>query len=222
MRAALIVAVAALAFAPQVPAAQAPAQAGPKVQIRFEPGGLVTLESRDATLREILAEWSRQGGSYFVGSERLPATPMTLQFASAPERDVMASLLRQAAGYVLGPRRAGSIGISSFEVVYILPTSNPSAGGYTPPPVTQFQQQITLGSPDDEIPPVGRGVGAPAPAPQPGPQPGPEYRPATPAGSGVAVPVIAIPSGGATPPPSTTPTPPAAGRGGNPPGAAGS
>ncbi|HXT71505.1 MAG TPA: hypothetical protein VN700_17245 [Vicinamibacterales bacterium] len=219
MRTALIVAVAALAFGTQLPgAAQAPvAQSGPKVQIKFEPNGLVTLETREATIREILAEWTRQGGSYFVNSERLSGPPMTLQFKSEPEKDVMASLLRQAAGYMLGPRRAGSIGVSSLEVVYILPTSNPSAGGYSPPPVTQYQQQITVGSPDDEIPPVGRGVPPPPPGPgaAPGPQPAPEYRPGTPAGSGVAVPVIAVPSGPPTTPPTPTPTP-NPGRGGNP------
>ena len=220
MRTALIVAVAALAFGTQVPgAAQAPAaQSGPKVQIKFEPNGLVTLETREATLREILAEWTRHGGSYFVNSERLSGPPLSLQFKSEPEKDVMASLLRQAAGYVLGPRRAGSIGVSSFEVVYILPTSNPSAGGYSPPPVTQYSPQITVGSPDDEIPPVGRGAPppTPGPGPAPGPQPAPEYRPGTSAGSGVAVPVIAVPSGPVTPPaPSPTPTP-QPGRGGNP------
>jgi hypothetical protein len=170
--------------------------------------------TREATVREILAEWTRQGGSVFVNSDRLAGGPMTLQFASQPETDVMASLLKQAAGYLLGPRRAGTIGVSSLEVVYILPTSNPSAGGYTAPPSMPYQQQIvTPGSPDDEIPPVGRGVLPPSPGPAPGPQPAPEYRPGTPTGSGVAVPVIAVPPATATPPP--------AGRGGNP-GSAGS
>jgi hypothetical protein len=226
MRAALIVAVAVVAFAPQLPGAaqsQAP-QAGPKVQIKFEPGGLVTLETREATLREILVEWTRQGGSIFVNGDRLAGQPMSLQFTSQPEKDVMASLLRQAAGYVLGPRRAGTIGVSSFEVVYILPTSNPSSSGYTPAPQVTYQPQITtVGSPDDEIPPAGRGTPPPTPGPPaPGPQPGPEYRPATPTGSGVAVPVIAVPpAGSTTPTPTPTPTP-APGRGGNPPGTAGS
>ena len=233
MRVALIAAVMAIALMPQASGAvQDPAgvQSGPKVKITFEEGGFVTLVSNGANVREILAEWSRQGGSTFVNSERLVGTPLTLQFTHQPEKDVMASLLRQASGYVLGPRRAGTVGASGFEVVYILPTSNPSAGGYTPAPATPYQQPqySTAGAPDDEIPPAGRGVpppqppGAPGAAPPPGPQPPPGYQPATAAGGGVAVPVIAIPpvtSGSPTPTPTPTPTP--AGRGGNP-GTAGS
>jgi hypothetical protein len=238
MRVALIAAVMAIALMPQASGAvqePAAAQAGPKVKITFEEGGFVTLESNGANVREILAEWSRQGGSTFVNSERLVGTPLTLQFTHQPEKDVMASLLRQASGYVLGPRRAGTIGASRFEVVYILPTSNPSAGGYTPAPAMPYQQPqySTVGAPDDEIPPAGRGVpppppagapGAAPPGPQPAPQPAPGYTPATAAGSGVAVPVIAIPpvtSGQPTPTPTPTPTPSPAGRGGNP-GTAGS
>ena len=224
MRVALIAAVMAVALMPQASGAiqdQAPVQPGPKVKITFEEGGLVTLVSNGANVREILAEWSRQGGSTFVNSDRLVGTPLTLQYTRQPEKDVVASLLRQAAGYVLGPRRAGTTGASSFEVVYILPTSNPSAGGYTSPPPVQYQQPqySTVGSPDEEIAPAGRGVPPPQPAgapgaPPPGPQPAPEYKPPTAAGSGVAVPVIAIPPVTATPPNT-------AGRGGNP-GTAGS
>jgi hypothetical protein len=228
MRLALAAALISAALMPQAPgavqdpAAQAPAaQTGPRVKITFEEGGFVSLVSNGANVREILAEWSRQGGSTFVNSERLVGTPLTLQFTHQPEKDVMASLLRQASGYVLGPRRAGTIGASSFEVVYILPTSNPMAGGYNSTPTYQPQQQqpqySTVGSPDDEIPPAGRGAPPPQPAagaPPPGPQPAPNYQPATPAGSGVAVPVVAIPPVSTTPPPTT-------GRGGNP-GTAGS
>jgi len=221
MRLALVAAVISIALMPQVSGAvQDPGvQTGPKLKLTFEEGGFVTLVSNGANVREILAEWTRQGGSTFVNSDRLVGTPLTLQFTHQPEKDVMASLLRQAAGYVLGPRRAGTVGASSFEVVYILPTSNPQAGGYTPAPAASYQQPqySQVGSPDDEIPPVGRGAPPPQPAPgappPPGPQPAPAYQPATAAGGGVAVPVIAIP-------PVTT-TPPPAGRGGNP-GTAGS
>jgi hypothetical protein len=224
MRLALVAAVISIALMPQVSGAvQEPGvQTGPKIKLTFEEGGFVTLVSNGANVREILAEWTRQGGSTFVNSDRLVGTPLTLQFTHQPEKDVMASLLRQAAGYVLGPRRAGTVGASSFEVVYILPTSNPQAGGYTPAPAMPYQQpQYSVGAPDDEIPPVGRGGPPPQPAPgappPPGPQPAPAYQPATAAGGGVAVPVIAIPpvtTGPATPPPP-------AGRGGNP-GTAGS
>src|SRR6187200_1350593 len=221
MRALLIAAVVALGFAPQLPGqAQAPMQApapqGPKVQITFEPNGLVTLVANGATLREILAEWSRQGGSTFVNSDRLTGAPQTLQYEHQAETVVMSSILRQAAGFMLGPRREGTRGASSLEVVYILATSNPSAGGYmSQPAMPQQQQQITTqGNPDDEIAPV-NGRGAPGPQPVQAPPPSNDYRPAVPS---VAVPIVAQPPTTTTTPPATTTT----GRGGGGPGAAGS
>jgi hypothetical protein len=185
--------------------AQAPAPQGPKVQITFEPNGLVTLVANGATLREILAEWSRQGGSTFVNSERLGGGPQTLQYEHQSETVVMSSILRQAAGFMLGPRREGTRGASSFEVVYILPTSNPSAGGFmSQPSMPQQQQQITTqGNPDDEIAPV-NGRGAPGPQPVQAPPPSNDYRPAVPS---VAVPIVAQPPTTTTTPPPTAPPP---------------
>jgi hypothetical protein len=189
--------------------AQAPAQ-GPKVQITFEPNGLVTLVANGATLREILAEWSRQGGSTFVGSERLSGGPQTLQYEHQAETVVMSSILRQAAGFILGARREGTRGASSFEVIYILPTSNPSASGYMSQPTMPQQQQVTTqGNPDDELAPV-NGRGAPGPQPVQAPPPSNEYRPAVPS---VAVPIIAQPPTTSTTPPATTPPPATTGSG---------
>ncbi len=210
MRLALIAAVVALGFAPQ---AAGPAQtpAGPKVKITFEEGGLVTLVANEASVREILAEWERQGGSKFVNAERLTnVKPVTMQFTHQRESDVMASLLRQAAGYLLGPRRAGTVGASSFEVVYILPTSNPSTSTYVPPATSSFQQPMVSspGNPDDELPPVGRGTPPPGPQPnQPQPTPSPSPYPGS-GVSGVAVPVVPIVPVNSNPPP-----PPNTGRG---------
>jgi len=216
MRALLIAAVVALGLAPQVQgqaqdSMQAPAPQGPKVQITFEPNGLVTLVANGATLREILTEWSRQGGSTFVNSERLSGGPQTLQYEHQSETVVMSSILRQAAGFVLGPRREGTRGASSFEVVYILPTSNPSASGYVAQPAMPQQQQqpqiSTAGSPDNEIAPV-QGRGAPGPQPIQAQPPSNDYRPAVPS---VAVPIVAQPpTSSTTTPPATTTT----GRGG--------
>jgi hypothetical protein len=208
MRAVLIAAVVALGFAPQVPGlAQAPTQApapqGPKVQITFEADGLVSLVANGATTREILAEWARQGGTTFVNGDRLTGGPQTLRFEHQAETIVLGSLLRQAAGHIPGPRREGTRGASSLEVVYILATSNPSASGFmSQPSMPQQVQQITTpGAPDDEIAPV-NGRGAPGPQPQSPQAPAPEYRPAVPS---VAVPIVAQPpSTSTTPPPGTT------------------
>jgi len=224
-----------LALATMAPLfAQAPQ--GRRLQITFDMQGNVTLVAQNVTVREILAEWARQGGSKFVNAERLAGGPVSLQFENRPEREVVESLLRQAAGYVLGPRRAGNPGASRFEVVYILPTSNPTTSAYTPSaPSAPVQAPLrTSGSPDDEIPPVTPPTGPvdprnpqnPPPAStdpsanRPGPSPGV---------SGVAVPVVPIVpvgagtttgrgGGGAAPPAPTggvpTGTPPGTGRGG--------
>ena len=151
MRALLIASVIALGLSPQLPGqAQAPMQApapqGPNVQITFEANGLVSLVANNATPREILSEWARQGGSTFVNADRLSGAPMTLQFDHQFEANVMASILRQASGYVLGPRREGTRGASSFEVVYILPTSNPSGGAYIAQPAMPPPQPLVLKS----------------------------------------------------------------------------
>ena len=218
MRAVLIAAVIALGFSAHVPGFAQSQSAGPRVQVTFEPGGLVTVIANGASAREVLNEWGRQGGSKFVNAERLNTTPLTLEYRSQPEAEVMGSILRGASGFLLGPRRDGHAGASSFELVYILPTSNPSGGAYVPPPAAPPQPQMTTqGAPDDEIPPVqGRGtVPAPGAAPPPGPQPAPAD-PARPAGStttSVVVPVVPVVPVATTPPPTTTPPPPT-GRGG--------
>lgn len=202
MRLLLIAAIIAVGLTPQAPGfAQAPA--APKVQVTFEPDGLVSLVANGATVREILAEWSRLGGSTFVNGERLSGAPMTVQFLHQPEKDVISSVLRQASGFVLGPRRAGSIGASSLEVVYILPTSNPTAGGYVPSPTVPSRPQVsTPGAPDDELLPV-QGRGAPAAPPQQQPNAPAQY-PAQPGVSGVAVPVVPVVPVTTAPPPTTT------------------
>ena len=55
-------------------------------------------------MREILAEWTRLGGSTFVNSDRLVGTPLTLQFTHQPEKEVMA--LAAASGRGLRARTA--------------------------------------------------------------------------------------------------------------------
>jgi hypothetical protein len=203
MRNVLIALAAVVTLVSQV-SGQAPA--APKVQITFEPGGMVSLSASGATAREILAEWKRMGGTQFDGIDRITSTPLTLQFDHRPETEVMASLLRGAAGYVIGPLRDAPSS-SSLTVVYVLATSTPTSTGYsapapyTPPP----QQASTPGSPDSEIPPVGPGRAGQPGQPPPDAQPSPTPRP-----SGVAVPIVPA----VVVVPVTTPPPTGPGRGG--------
>jgi hypothetical protein len=65
--------------------APAMAQGARKLDISFE-GGKVTLVAENVTLREILAEWARKGGSRIVNAERLAGSPVYLtEFKGQPE-----------------------------------------------------------------------------------------------------------------------------------------
>src|SRR5471032_603765 len=50
-----------------------------KLQVSFANGG-VTVLATNVTLREILAEWSRQGGTKFVDAEKLAGGPVSFEF----------------------------------------------------------------------------------------------------------------------------------------------
>jgi hypothetical protein len=181
----LAVTVLVIGLAPALPGQEPQAPAAPKVQISFTDDGRVTLLANKATVREVLAEWSRVGGSTFVDAERLPTDPLTLRYEARPEAEVIASVLGRAAGYVIGPRRIDSTAASQIEVVFVLATSNPTQGAFAPPAPQNFPppQVPSRGAPDDEIAPVG---------PPPGPQP---------AGtSGVPITIIPVPT---VPPPNT-------------------
>jgi len=228
MRTALIGLLFAVGLAPQIPGSAqqtaapvvqtaqdvaapvpAPMPAAPSVKVTFEPGGFVTLSATNASLRAILDEWTRKGGTMFNGADRLAASPMTVQYDRRPEIEVMNSLLRGAAGVVMAPRdQIVANGTSGLGIVFITATSSPTAGGYSAPAYTAPQQQFsTQGNPDQEIQPAAPGRGAEPPQPS-APPPAPR-----PAGvSPVAVQVVPVPAAGATPTP--TPTPSGPGRGG--------
>jgi len=233
MRTALIGLLFAVGLAPQIPGsaqqsavpvvqvAQGPvatpvAPPAPKIQVTFEPGGLVSLSASNASLRAILDEWTRKGGTTFNGADRLPASPMTVQYDHRPEVEVMNSLLRTTAGAVMALRdQVPTSGPSDLGVVFILATSTPTAtAGYSTPAYSAPQPQFsTTGSPDQEVAPIAPGRGAEPPQPS-APPPG-ASRP-----SGVSpvavqvVPVSSVPTAGATPTPTPTPTPTGPGRGG--------
>jgi hypothetical protein len=189
------------AFAPGLLADQQVPAAERKLEIAFDMNGRVTLVAENVTLREILAEWGRVGGSSMINGDRLAgATIPAMRFDNRPEREVLDSLLRSAAGYILGPRTVRTSGPSLYEAVMILPTSSPVASsGYAGavPPAAPFR---TPGAPEDEIPPVVPAVGVPAPEQSP---PRPAGAPAPPRNTnpGVYVPIVPVqPVGTATPP----------------------
>jgi len=202
------------------------AQAPRKLDISFN-AGKVTIVAENVTLAEILAEWSRKGGSRIVNAERLPGAPVMLtEFKDQPEADVLRTLLREAPGYGAAMRAAGA-GASTVQAVYILavranPVAPSSSSAATTSPIQQSPSPVAApraiqGSPDDEIPPVRPLVGnqppttpgAPAEAAQPA---NPNLR-VGPGGTVTStVPGVIIPA--PTPTPGAKPPVPGTGRGG--------
>jgi hypothetical protein len=100
------------------------AEAQQSVRLEFN-DGKVTLSTRDAPLRAILAEWARLGGATVVNGDRVAGQPVTLELTAVPERQALDVLLRGVSGYMIAPRPAGSTGASVFDRILILPTSTP-------------------------------------------------------------------------------------------------
>lgn len=101
-----------------------PSQAGQvKLEIR---AGLVTLDARDATVPQILAEWARVGRTTVVNAEKAPAGPVTLVMTGVPERQALETLLRTSAGFVAAPREADQPSASAYDRIVVMPGLRPA------------------------------------------------------------------------------------------------
>ncbi len=132
---------------PAQPMAVAP-QGARKLQVSFA-NGRVTVIAANVTLREILAEWSRQGGTRFIDADKVTGGPVSFEFRDRPEAEVLTSLLRPLPGYGIGGTRNAPTG-SRIATVSLLAvrTTTPSSSGFVAPPAP------TTTMPDDELPPV--------------------------------------------------------------------
>lgn len=144
------------------------ASASAEVKVTIE-NGLVSVVAKDATVRQIIAEWARVGQAKVVNAERLPGGPINLELTNMPEGMVLDTLLRGAAGYVAAPRPAMVAGLSTFDRVIVMPTSSaPRANAAPPPPVFQqpqfAQPPVADDDRDDEQPQPN--VQMPAPNPR--------------------------------------------------------
>ena len=144
--------------------------------------GLVTLEAKDATLREIFAEWARVGQSLVVNAERVPSGPMTVQLTDVPERQALDTLLRSAAGFLAVPRAVAQASTSIYDRILLMPRTRPAVGStsVSPAPVGQSpmpfsrdrnvpQPSVVVDDEDDQVSNMQMQLlGAPAGAAQPG------------------------------------------------------
>jgi hypothetical protein len=103
--------------------------AGPSVagQVKLEiRSGLVTLDAKDATLREIMAEWARVGQTRVVNAERAPGGPVTMQLTDVPERQALETLFRSAAGFIAAPRQVPQAFLSTYDRIMVMPGMRPA------------------------------------------------------------------------------------------------
>lgn len=141
-------------------AASSPAFA--EVQLTIQ-NGRVSLVAKDATLRQILAEWARVGQTKIVNGDRVPGAPQTLQFNNLPEQQALETLLRGLSGYVAQARDTFDANLSRFDRILVMPTmasavtavgNSPAPPVFPQPGVASLQQAIL---PDDEDPTPNRG-----------------------------------------------------------------
>lgn len=122
----------AIAAALSVAGLASPCLAG---QVRLEiRGGLVTLEAKDATIREIFAEWSRVGKTRVVNAESVPGGPITVVLQGVPERQALEVLLRSVGGFLAVARTPEIESASTYDRIVVMPVARPvvaaaSAGG---------------------------------------------------------------------------------------------
>src|SRR4051812_30276961 len=112
-----------------------PMSASADVELRIS-SGRVWLRATNATVAQILAEWSRLGQTRIVNGDRVPGGPVTLQLDNVSEEEALDVLLRSAAGF-MGVRRTIPLAASSeFDRILILPKGTaPTAPVPDPRPV---------------------------------------------------------------------------------------
>ena len=89
--------------------------------------GRVTIVAHDATPRQILEAWARQGHTRIVNAERVSGGPTTLIITNEPEAKALAIVLRSVAGYIAAPRQVAVANSSQYDRILIMPTSYAAA-----------------------------------------------------------------------------------------------
>jgi hypothetical protein len=109
--------------------------------------GKVTLKAEQASIRQILAEWERQGQVKITGTEKLAGAPLTLSLVDVPEKQALEIVMRGVPGYVAVDRVAqvdGPAGSSRFDRVLVMARA---ATPVTAPPATALTGSRGMPSP---------------------------------------------------------------------------
>src|SRR4051812_49284335 len=132
--------------------------------------GRATVVAKDATLRQILAEWARVGQVKIVNLDRVPGGPITIELPNMPEAQALDALLRSISGYIAAPREVAVANASQFDRIVVMPTlATPRAPASAVAQQPAFAQPMPVvgPAPDDDVdderpaPPVGGPVAMP-------------------------------------------------------------
>jgi hypothetical protein len=173
--------------------------------------GRVSIAAKDATVRQILAEWARVGQTRIINAERIPGAPLTMELTDVPEQQALEILLRAVSGYLAAPRATVVSNASVFDRIVVMPTTVAPSVPVSAPPNTPSQAGMPPRVFDDQdddrafpgVPVQGRPpvFAIPPPPVNGGPQaPLPAGMPAAPTQGQVVFP-------GVTPQPNAGPTP---------------
>jgi hypothetical protein len=151
-------------------AAALPAAARAEVSVTLA-NGRVTVVAKDATVRQILTEWSRVGQVKIVNVERVPGAPISLELKDVPEDQALDLLLRSVAGYLAAPRAAAVPNASRYDRVVIMasaavprsPSLSPAPMAAAPPIFNAAPQPIADDSNDPDQEPPQNAVPTPNP-----------------------------------------------------------
>ena len=129
------------------------------VQLTMQ-NGRVTLVAKDATVRQILAEWAKVGHAKIVNMERVPGGPISLELVNVPEAQALDILLRTLSGYIPAPRPVAVANFSVYDRIIIMPTLAAARPASAPGPsapvfqqAPQFNAQQAEDDGDDDKPP---------------------------------------------------------------------
>ena len=120
-----------------------------QVNLEFR-NGKVALKAQNVPISQILSEWARRGRTTIVNGERVPGPPVTIELLDVPEEQALDIVLRGVSGYLVAARESTVAGASSFDRIYILPTSaRPTNANAAPLPP---QQALQVQNDDDDEP----------------------------------------------------------------------
>ena len=117
--------------------------------------GKVTLKAEQASLRQILAEWERQGQVKIVGADKLVGAPLTLTLVDVPEKQALEIVMRGVPGYMAVDRVAQAdapAGPSRFDRVVVMARAATPGGGRSPASLAGSRGMPVAGAAADRLP----------------------------------------------------------------------